>query len=419
MRKLSTLQPASFDINTCCDPKRIIERPFYRSRKGRVNYIGFTAPLGKHSTAIKTIKSHIMDRNEGETASSLSNTTRTMHYCFHAPGLILDVHDTTYPWILATVATILSPAAFLLNVLIILAATQRRELQTLSNILLKRMAITDLLVGGISIPLSAIVGLLLPHNVLSKRHFCMVDLVTFSFTLTLSVCSLFHLTLIAWERYMAIRKWVDYKLKVTESLLKKLPITAWVLAIVGVSPYFFIMTAMGGNAQAIALKIWSIGLCSLIVGALAFIVYFYVMVYYEVSKRKSSKVRQFNKLAQEKLESRVATTAALVTTALILSFLPIGLAALLGELFPFFRKFVASRIGESMLYSNSVANPLLYCYRDRRFRNAVFEILRIRRPKTNLKQFPVHGSAQKDVHASMKDNVKIEKIENPEGLTRS
>ena len=40
--------------------------------------------------------------------------------------------------------------------------------------------------------------------------------------------------------YVAIRKWIDYKVMVTQSLMKKLAIIAWVLAIVTVSPPHFI-----------------------------------------------------------------------------------------------------------------------------------------------------------------------------------
>ena len=46
------------------------------------------------------------------------------------------------------------------------------------------------------------------------------------------VCSasIYHLTAIAWERYVAIQKFIDYKVIITKSLLQKLSIAAWFLA---------------------------------------------------------------------------------------------------------------------------------------------------------------------------------------------
>ena len=96
-----------------------------------------------------------MDHNQTETTIVSSNATKSLFYCSHAPRLIWDVHDTISPWIFAAVASIISPAAVLLNALVIIAVTKRRELQKPSNILLSSMAVTDLLVGAISIPLSA------------------------------------------------------------------------------------------------------------------------------------------------------------------------------------------------------------------------------------------------------------------------
>jgi len=60
---------------------------------------------------------------------------------------------------------------------------------------------------------------------------------------------------------VAIRKWIDYKVMVTKSLMKKLAIIAWVLAIVTVSPHFITapLTGMiGANEGVLALEIFLI-----------------------------------------------------------------------------------------------------------------------------------------------------------------
>ena len=96
------------------------------------------------------------------------------------------------------------------------------------------LAVTDLLVGSLRVPLSAFVGLLVSYQILIDHYICMMDFVAISSTVILTICSIFHLTMMAWERYVAIRKWIDYKVMVSKSLMKKLALIAWVAAIVTV-----------------------------------------------------------------------------------------------------------------------------------------------------------------------------------------
>jgi len=164
----------------------------------------------------------ILDLNPTETPIMSSNTTKSVFSCPQVPQLIWDVHDIISPWIFAAVAAIISPAAVLLNALVIIAVMKRRELQKPSNILLSSLAFTDLLVGAISIPLSAVNGFLLPCQILAAQHICTLDTATAWFSITLTFCSLFHLLVIAWKRFVAIQKWRDYRVIVTKGRLKKL-----------------------------------------------------------------------------------------------------------------------------------------------------------------------------------------------------
>ena len=362
-----------------------------------------------------------MDQREAElNTSSISNTTRSVFSCPHDPQLVWDLHDTTSPWIFAAVAFIISPTAVLLNALVIIAVKQRKELQRASNIFLSSMAVTDLLVGSICVPLSVMVGLFVPYQIQADHYICKLDSVAISFTITLAICSIFHLTMIAWERYVAIRKWIDYRVIVTRSRLKKLAIIAWVSVIVSVSPTHFI-TALTGilreNEMALALEIFFLVLSAFLFLALSLIIYFYFMVYLGVRKRKLSQIRRVSDL----VEQRVAVTTTLVTVALILSFFSNAVIGMLEGVYPVLRKRFVLQLRDTLLYSNSVVNPLIYCYRDCRFRNAVLEILRIRKPKvtpcvvTDAARF----ARGKDVFDSERDKVQGQQVENPVRLTRS
>ena len=366
-----------------------------------------------------------MDQREAElNTSSISNTTRSVFSCPHDPQLVWDLHDTTSSWIFAAVACIISPTAVFLNVLVIIEVKQRKELQRASNILLSSMAVTDLLVGSLCVPLSAVVGLLVSYQLLTDHYICKLDFVTISVTITLTACSIFHLTMIAWERYVAIRKWIDYRVIVTRSRLKKLAIIAWVSAIVTVSPAHFTMALTGmlrENEMVLALDIFFIILSVLVMSTLGLIIYFYVMVYLGVRKRKLSQIRQVSDLVNAKLEQRVAVTTTLVTVALILSFFSNAVIGMLEGVYPVLRKRFVGDLKATLLYTNSVVNPLIYYYRDCRFRNAVLELLRIRKPKVTpylVTDTPTFARGN-DVFDLERDKVQGQFVENPVRLTRS
>ena len=366
-----------------------------------------------------------MDQREAElNTSSISNTTRSVFSCPHDPQLVWDLHDTTSSWIFAAVACIISPTAVFLNVLVIIEVKQRKELQRASDILLSSMAVTDLLVGSLCVPLSAVVGLLVSYQLLADHYICKLDFVAISVTTTLTACSIFHLTMIAWERYVAIRKWIDYKVIVTRSRLTKLAIIAWVSAIVTVSPTHFTMALTGmlrENEMVLALDIFFIILSVLVMSTLGLIIYFYVMVYLGVRKRKLSQIRQVSDLVNAKLEQRVAVTTTLVTVALILSFFSNAVIGMLEGVYPVLRKRFVGDLKATLLYTNSVVNPLIYYYRDCRFRNAVLELLRIRKPKVTpylVTETPTFARGN-DVFDLERDKVQGQFVENPVRLTRS
>ena len=354
-----------------------------------------------------------MDHNRTETSIMSSNTTKSVFYCPHIPQLKWNVHDTISPWIFAAFASIISPAAVLLNALVIIAIMKRRELQKLSNILLSSMAVTDLLVGAICIPLSAIDGFLLPYQIVAAQHICTLDVATVWLSLTLTFCSLFHLVLIAWERYVAIRKWRYHRDTLTKSRLKKLAAIAWISGPVFVLSPFLISLAVSGRTIVV---VFLVSTCFI----LALIVYFYVMVYLEIRKRKFNQILQVSVLVLLKTEYRVAKTTALVTAALFLSFVPAVSLPLLGTFFPVLRKMSLWRVVETLVLSNSLVNPLIYCYRDCRFKKVVLELLSVKKPKPKNAVDIVRFTERTDVCGPLKDRVVIiQEVDENIRLTRS
>jgi len=172
-----------------------------------------------------------MDANITKTTGiDPSTNTRSVFFCPQYPHFSWDLKSTTISWILVFIIAIASPVTILLNLLVIVAVKRRKELQKPVNMLLSSMAVADFLVGTISMPLSATIDIFVLRQA-SLLHICTLDSVINKPMLAfLCSSSLYHLTAVAGERYVAIQKCIHYKVIITKRLLRKLLIAAWSIA---------------------------------------------------------------------------------------------------------------------------------------------------------------------------------------------
>ena len=161
-----------------------------------------------------------MDINSNETNI---NSSGSSFYCPYAPYASWENDGSVFSLILGLIAVAASFPTVLLNAFIILAIKQRKELQKPSNIMLSSLAVTDLLVGVIVTPTSA-TGEFFTFREDYFEYTCRLYSVNHFFFPLLYDATLHHLTIIAWERYLAVQKWKDYKLIITNGRLKKIAI---------------------------------------------------------------------------------------------------------------------------------------------------------------------------------------------------
>ena len=232
-----------------------------------------------------------MAANDTITNTNLSTTNQHMSV-FLCPERLnpnADLNSITFSWILVAIIFITCPFTVLFNSLVIVALKKRRELEKRSNILLCSMAVTDLLTGAITMPLSATYELLIlsqvPFQDICPIHFLVNKLMIFS----LSTSSLYHLTAIAWERKMAVKSWIKYRNNVTESRLTGLAIAAWLFGVITPGPPILMVVA-GVHRKFIS--IWLVGKIVSMIGCLAAIGYFYFMIFLEVRKRDRNQINQ-------------------------------------------------------------------------------------------------------------------------------
>ena len=332
--------------------------------------------------------------NESEFIKN-ANETRWRFHCWYYPSFEWELVETTLPWFIFVITILAAPAVVVLNVLEIVAVRKKKQLQRVSTIMLSSLAVADVLTGAVSMPLTAAVDLLIAHQTFLD-HVCIVDFLGVTVMFSASRTALSHLTVIAWERYMAVCRWTDYKTIITRGRAKKLALFAW-LPFMIVTPYFVLRGTSGDvewfeNVDIIEGIFWGVAVVTAIV-------YFYVNVYLEVRNRKRNEVIDVNALLQAKQSARVAKTTGLITGIVILSFLLPSIVAILGNFFTIMRNTWFFRLTETLMQLNSLANPLVYCYRDRRFRNAILEMLRLKKSE----KFMPNDGATRRLAASVKN----------------
>ena len=310
-----------------------------------------------------------------ESLSNSSNETSSLFHCRKSSQNIWDINNTTSFKIIVAITTIACPVTTLLNLLVIIVVKTRRELKTKSNILLSSVALADLLVGAVSMPLSITFDAFVIQGVLVADVICEILFVSASVLYTLCGASFLHLLLIAWERYVAVTKWRDYKAIVTTDRVNKYARVAWLLTVLTV--VLLVTMETFTVPDEITLVVDAISSCFLLV-CLSLIAYFYVKSYLSVRNWNRARILPVNALVKGKLESKIAYTTFWLTVLAVVSTLPVSFVHLFQDAMPFFRRISTIRWAETILQLNSLFNPLLYWYGNRRLRKATLELLRCR-----------------------------------------
>ena len=194
---------------------------------------------------------------------------------------------------------------------------------------------------------------------------------------------------------MAIQKWKEYKLIITNGRLKKIAIGTWLAALFpAVASLFTAVVLMGdGTILAGIATVWT----AVETTCLFLVAIFYRKVYLGIRNHKLNEISHIDVLTKVKLESKVAKTTSLLTATVISLFIsPTLIFAIFVNVAPVFRTTASHRFTQThrftqiLVHLNSTFNPLLYCYIDHRFRNAIYELLGRKKPEA--KQSAVGGA---------------------------
>ena len=331
-----------------------------------------------------------MNLNETDSHNIDPSESPSVYFCPTKPIYTWILTETAAFYVSITAKSIASPFTVLLNLIIIVAVWRRRALQKNSNILLASMAVADLLVGAVSMPLTTALDILLLRKKLSLT-ICKIAGANQIVLYSAVSSSLYHLTFIAWDRYIAIKRWRSYKNVVTKTRLKICAVIAWLFAVTTAFTVPILWIAKVDQRVMAALSIFSAGKTVL---SVAIIGYFYISLYFSVRKRNDNKISNVSARVNARMDRTIAKATSTVTAAVLVSYVPSIIVLFFGDAVPFLRTSSYFRWSQLLIQMNSLFNPIVYCFSmNRTFRNEVLEMVNLNavlelvsRPKLPVKR---------------------------------
>ncbi|KAI7800174.1 trace amine-associated receptor 13c-like [Triplophysa rosa] len=315
-------------------------------------------------------------------------------FCF--PALNNSCIKYTYSIFSQTVIYIILLSAMILTILgnsvVIISIAHFRQLQTPTNILVMSLALADLLVGVMFMPLSIV------RSVTGCWYYGeAICLFHSSFDLFLTSVSIFHLIFIAIDRYQAVCHPLQYPTRVTIPVAWVMVLLSWSLA----AFYSFGLVYSKANEEGMDeyfASIECIGSCSLYFNALwsaldtlfTFFVPCSVMIglysrIFVVAKKHARNIGDGNQPEHEntfktsrRSERKAAKTLGVVVGAFILCWLPYFTCALIDPYLNFSTPLELFDVFDSIGYMNSTINPIIYGLFYPWFRKTLYIILTLR-----------------------------------------
>ena len=285
-------------------------------------------------------------------------------YC--SANVTARVHDELI--VLLVLNTFLSITAFLGNTLILVALYKESSLHPPSKLLLRSLAITDLLVGIIVEPLY--VAYLM--SVKSKRWYICYNVYVALFIASYILCavSLLVLTAISVDRLLALWLGLRYRQVVTLRSVYITVIVMWVLPIVATTSYIW-------NPQLLSLLLYiHLSFCLSII-IFSYMKIFFTLRHYQIQVTVAQEQpRQAIPLNIARYRKAVYS-ALWVQVTLFICYLPFGITQALTESVKVSSSFyLAKTFSFTLVFLNSSLNPFLYCWKIKEVRQAVKDAIR-------------------------------------------
>lgn len=305
---------------------------------------------------------------------ALDSTNQVTYNCSLMLNITLNNEDTISPIFSYVLMCLSCPLIIMLNTLTIVVVAKKKTLQNNLNILFCSMAVADLLVGAVYQPLAIASGALYfkKHDISGIQ--CTLDETATILLGGACTCSIFHLTIIAWQRHARIGlDLVNNPENVSRRRIKILIFISWMTALISTIPAVMISTGVNFQYGAYldSCTVFVIFICCILT------IYYYISIYIKTRKIKIELANENASQTAEaklKMEKAIAFTTGLLTLAVFIFYTPSSIVFFC-YLFPVFCKSSYIIWAITLIQLSSLANPALYCYRNCQLRAATLELL--------------------------------------------
>ena len=258
------------------------------------------------------------------------------------------------------------PVTAVLNALVMISVQTKSRLRAhKSNVLLAFLALTDFTVGILVQPAFAAVLIMLLHN--EPRGYCVLKV--FRHVTVVVIASLFHLGLLTGERYIAMKHPFSYLTFFTEERLLFASAMAWFLSI---SHSVILLVSKPVYMRCV-------GISSIL--SFAVISFCHLTVFGETRRHERQlAAQQATPEAREEFE-RNRKAFKLTYIILVLLILFVLIPGTLPVVLLNYREFTPEAVylffsfTMSLVFLDSLLNPIVYAWRLRQFRVAIIELL--------------------------------------------
>ena len=252
------------------------------------------------------------------------------------------------------------PLTVLLNTLVMIAVKTKPSLQTMHNVILASMAVTDLAVGVVLQPVFIAREI---FRLWGGWVWIQCYLNTMTMIITSLLFLLFHVVLIALERFIAMKYSLKYNSIVTTRRLAVAIALCWLFTGIYFPPMFI---------KARITRVFAIST------SLAVICFCHLSVYF-VCRRHLNRIKseKISREARKKFldDQKAWRTTIIVLSGFILSFLLEVLRATLLQLFSFPFLTRLRPLTFSCIILNSFLSPVIYCWRSQFIRQGMMQLL--------------------------------------------
>jgi len=266
-----------------------------------------------------------------------------------------------------TVNAIFAPLAVFGNTVVFYSILRTQNLQDPAHLLLAILALTDLTVGLIQQPLYVIYKATEVNKMF--RVSCIAGLMTNMLTGVLPGMSFLIVTLVTLDRYLALSLHLRYKAIVTRSLIVKVVCVSLVLFLTAVSFYPW------KPKVSLFIAITAIPTCLIISTICYFKIYRIVRKHQLAIANQSNASHEKHHLNMKKFW-RFVVSFSYVYFIMILCYLPYTVTLVTRGLVGFSKEYkIALNVTSTLIFINSSLNPLVYCWKIKEVRRAMFKTL--------------------------------------------